>query len=80
VWQGPAPRTDYRDNSIHYSWHRFTRWGTGDDVLTELHRANWLDAIPTGAKLNLPVDDGAKTGMWYHLGQSPHETSRPRRP
>lgn len=26
---------------------------TGDDALTELHMANWLDAIRTGAKLNL---------------------------
>jgi hypothetical protein len=36
----------------------------------ELHMANWLDAIRTGAKLNLPIDDGAKTGMLCHLGHS----------
>ena len=30
LWQGPAPRTDYRDNVIHYNWHWFTRWGTGE--------------------------------------------------
>jgi predicted dehydrogenase len=30
LWQGPAPRTEYRDNVIHYNWHWFRRWGTGE--------------------------------------------------
>ena len=193
LWQGPAPRTEYRDNIIHYNWHWFTRWGTGeicnngtheidvarwflgvdypttvystgsrnhfdddwqfpdtqdaiwefadgksivwhgqscnglptmgrgrgtiilgtagslvidqdgwiitdlknkvmkesvasvkgdplnttgDDPLTRLHMANFLDAIRTGAKLNLPIDDGAKTGMLCHLGTIAQQTGR----
>jgi predicted dehydrogenase len=193
LWQGPAPRTEYRDNIIHYNWHWFTRWGTGeicnngtheidvarwflgvdfpttvyssgaryhfaddwefpdtqeaiwefqngksiiwqgqscnglptqgrsrgtsilgtagsmvidqdgwvitdlknkvikvsvaeqkgdalnttgDDALTSLHMANWLDAIRTGAKLNLSIEDGAKTGMLCHLGTISQQTGR----
>ncbi len=30
LWQGPAPRTPYRDNVIHYNWHWFWRWGTSE--------------------------------------------------
>jgi len=30
LWQGPAPRTPYHDNVVHYNWHWFRRWGTGE--------------------------------------------------
>lgn len=30
LWQGPAPRTGYRSNYVHYNWHWFRRWGTGE--------------------------------------------------
>jgi predicted dehydrogenase len=30
MWEGPAPATPYRDNVIHYNWHWFKRWGTGE--------------------------------------------------
>jgi predicted dehydrogenase len=194
LWQGPAPRTAYRDNVVHYNWHWFTRWGTGeicnngthevdvarwllgvdyptsvvssgtrkhfdddwefpdaqeatwefpggktivwhgqscnglpmygrargtailgtggslvidqdgfaiadvkgkavrqssaaqkvvdavettgDDALTRLHMRNFLDAIRTGAKLNAPIADGAKTGMLCHLGTIAQQTGR----
>jgi predicted dehydrogenase len=193
LWQGPAPRTAYRDNIVHYNWHWFKRWGTGeicnngtheidvarwllgvdyptavystgarhhfaddwefpdtqeaafefeggktiiwhgqscngqqmygrsrgtillgtagsmvidqdgyvisdlkgkvvkesaaaaqgdvlntvgDDGLTLLHMQNFLDAVRTGARLNAPIADGAKTGMLCHLGTIAHQTGR----
>ncbi len=30
LWQGPAPRRDYQDIWVHYNWHWFWDYGTGE--------------------------------------------------
>jgi predicted dehydrogenase len=37
LWQGPAPRTAYRDNIHPYNWHWFWNWGTGEALNNGTH-------------------------------------------
>ena len=30
LWQGPAPRREFHDNYVPYTWHWFHHWGTGE--------------------------------------------------
>lgn len=67
LWQGPAPRKDYKDNIVHYHWHWFKHWGTGEfgnNAPHFLDIARWALQVryPTrvtgaGAKLYNPSDD-----------------------
>src|SRR3989441_781434 len=102
LWQGPAPRAPYKDNLIHYNWHWFRRWGTGeicnngtheidvarppsgtdslagsgDDQLTALHIANFVEGVRTGSAVSQPIEEGAKSVLLCHLGNIAQWTGR----
>jgi predicted dehydrogenase len=40
LWQGPAPRTEYRSDVHPYNWHWFTRWGTGEALNNGTHEVD----------------------------------------
>lgn len=40
LWQGPAPRKEYKDNIVHYNWHWFKNWGTGEAQNNALHEVD----------------------------------------
>ncbi|SNT42801.1 Predicted dehydrogenase [Granulicella rosea] len=40
LFQGPAPREDYRDNVQPYNWHWFKTWGTGESLNNGTHEVD----------------------------------------
>ncbi len=63
LWQGPAPRTAYRDNVIHYNWHWFHRWGTGEICNNGTHE---IDVARWALGVDYPVRV-ASTGGRYQF-------------
>ncbi|TXE09891.1 Gfo/Idh/MocA family oxidoreductase [Seonamhaeicola algicola] len=51
LWQGPAPREEYRDNIHPYNWHWFKTWGTGEVHNNGTHE---IDVCRWALGLNLP--------------------------
>jgi predicted dehydrogenase len=51
LWQGPAPRKDYRDNVVPYNWHWFWNWGTGESCNNGTHE---IDCMRWALDVNYP--------------------------
>lgn len=71
LWQGPRPRGPYRSNLVHYNWHWFWRYGTGEicnNALHEVDVARWL------MDLEYPVEVKARGTRRFDLGWDMYDT------
>jgi len=68
LWQGPAPRQAYQDNLIHYNWHWFTNWGTGEICNNGTHE---IDICRWALGVDYPVRVSSHGGS-YHYNEDWH--------
>ena len=62
LWQGPAPRVDYKDNIVHYNWHWFRHWGTGEICNNGLHE---MDICRWALGVENPIKVSSGGGRFY---------------
>lgn len=63
LWQGPAPRTEFRDNIVHYNWHWFWNWGTGEALNNGTH---FVDLLRWGLDVDYPTLVGSVGGRYRY--------------
>ncbi len=63
LWQGPAPRAEYKDNIHPYNWHWFHRTGTGETLNNGTHEIDvcrWALGVENPSRITA-------TGGRYHF-------------
>ena len=62
LWQGPAPREDYRDNLVYYNWHWFWNWGTGEINNNGTHE---IDICRWALGVDYPISVNSSGGRYH---------------
>ena len=62
LWQGPAPRKEYKDNFVHYNWHWFRNWGTGELLNNGLHE---IDVCRWALDVEYPERIASQGGRYH---------------
>jgi predicted dehydrogenase len=70
LWQGPAPRVDYRDNIHPYNWHWFFNWGTGEALNNGAHE---IDVARWAMGVDFPSKVSSSGGRYNFVGQDDWE-------
>jgi len=63
LWQGPAPRKEFKDNYLHYNWHWFWHWGTGEALNNGTHM---IDLLRWGLDVEFPVRVSSNGGRFRY--------------
>ena len=63
LWQGPAPRKEYKDNIVHYDWHWRWHWGTGEALNNGTHM---IDMLRWGFEVDYPVKVSSNGGRYRY--------------
>ena len=65
LWQGPAPRREFHDNYVPYTWHWFHHWGTGECGNNATH---YVDVARWALDVTFPTRVTSAGGRLFHEG------------
>ena len=63
LWQGPAPRREFKDNWVHYNWHWIRGYGTGEINNNATHE---IDICRWAMGLDIPVKVSSSGGRFHY--------------